>query len=143
MIVVLKKEKFGEMKVGLLRAVAFFHGTVFLGCRIYEMQHSRYCYYVSTRRCQDLEIVKVEDLADRHPLQRTGTLENFYIALHHYVSDSQDPLRDSHDDAVQPDVTVVAQLEAQGVERGMGARYGNAIFILFRSFYLIISGNYW
>ena len=90
MIVVLKKEKFGEMLVGLLRAIAFINGTVFFGCRSFEVKQSRNGFYVSTRSCSDLEIVDVGELADHHPLHRLGTPENFVVALHHYVSASQD-----------------------------------------------------
>ena len=72
-----------------------------------------------------------------HPLQRKETLEYFYISLHHYVSVGQDPLSYSHDDTIRPDATVAAQQEAHGVapaRGGMGARYGNVLFILRRIF---------
>ena len=92
------------MMVGLLRAIAFLNGFIFLRCRSFEVQQSRYCYYVSTKHCQELEIVKLEDLADHHPLQRKGTTTNFNIALHHFVSVGHDDVSDDVSDILDEDV---------------------------------------
>ena len=120
MIVVLKKSSFGEMKVGLLRAIAFLNGVVFLGCSSFEVQQSRYCYYVSTKHCQDLEIVQLEDLADHHPLQRIGTLDNFYIALHHFVSVGQDHVSDVPDVAHHLPLPLGAEVQLSLGREGVG-----------------------
>ena len=94
MIVVLKKERFGELIVGLVKSIAFHKQAVFFCCKSFEAKLSKYGYYVTTNITKNQEIVQVNDLADHHPLHRIGTPENFIFLLHHYVSAGSYPPED-------------------------------------------------
>ena len=97
MILVLKKESYCIIKVSLLRAISFMNGVIFFVCRSFEVQQSKHSCYVSTKYCTELEIHQLEDLADHQPLHKIGTPENFYIPLHHFISDGQAGVSDTFD----------------------------------------------
>ena len=86
MILVMKKEVFGEIKVGLLKAISVQNKVVTFGCSSFECTQSKFGYYVTTNVVSDFECISYSDLWDYHPLHRIGSLDSFVFMLHHYVS---------------------------------------------------------
>ena len=86
MLVVIRKELFGELTVGLLKALAVTDNKVVFGCETFLANQASYNYYVSVKKIKSMEIVDVENLSDHHPLLRVGTSTNFSFALHHFIS---------------------------------------------------------
>ena len=87
MILILHKNCFGSLKVGLLNAIACSREETFFGCTVYEALQSKHGYYVTTVKLNSLKIINQKNLADHHPLKRSGTSERFCFSLHHYVSE--------------------------------------------------------
>ena len=86
MILVIEKSDYGELKVGVLKAIAFHEHEVYFGCSVFVSCLSVNGYYVSVKNTGVFEIVKYSSLADHHPLHRVGTADRFCFSLHHYVS---------------------------------------------------------
>ena len=89
MILVLEKSDFGEMKVGLLRAVSFIRETVVFACSVFEAFQSKHCFYITTQKLKDFFMINHSNLGDHQPLQRIGTADKFCFSLHHFVSETQ------------------------------------------------------
>jgi hypothetical protein len=88
MILVLEKSTFVEMKVGVLRAIAFHGNEVFFGCSVFESCQSVNGYYVTVKNTRNFHIVNYSSLADHHPLHRVGSADRFCFSLHNFVSNS-------------------------------------------------------
>ena len=86
MIVVMKKQSLGVLKVGLVRIIALQNKQVFFGCSTYIAMQSRYNYYVTTKDLEAFEIVSGDKLQDYHPLLKIGTMSGFRFPLHHFIS---------------------------------------------------------
>ena len=89
MILVLEKSDFGEMKVGLLRAISFIRETVVFACSVFEAFQSKHCFYITTQKLKDFFMINHSNLGDHQPLQRIGTADKFCFSLHHFVSETQ------------------------------------------------------
>ena len=88
MLLVIEKSDFGEIKVGVLKAIAFHENEVYFGCSVFISCLSINGYYVSVKNTGVFDIVKYSSLADHHPLHRVGTVDRFCFSLHHYLSNS-------------------------------------------------------
>ena len=86
MIVVMKKESLGVLKVGLIRIIAFQDDLVYFVCSTFIAMQSRYNFYVTRGEQAPSEIISYDDLQDYYPLLRIGTTTDFRFALHHYIS---------------------------------------------------------
>ena len=86
MLIVLRKDEFGELTVGLLKGIAVVDGKVLFGCETFLSSQSKHNYYLALKKIKDLEIWDSEEIVDHHPLTRIGTATNFAFSLHHYVS---------------------------------------------------------
>ena len=86
MIVVMKKEALGVLKVGLIRIIAFQEGKICFGCSTFLAMQSRYNFYVTREEISMFETINYDDLQDYYPLTRIGTTSAFRFALHHYIS---------------------------------------------------------
>ena len=89
MVVILSKGDCGKMIVGVLKSISVHKGNVRFGCTVFEALLSKHCYYVTTKKIQNYEIVSHDNLADHQPLLRIGTIDEFIFALHHFVSKSE------------------------------------------------------
>ena len=86
MILVMKKEVFGELKVGLLKAISVKDKHVIFGCSSFKCTQTKFGYYVTTQILSEFECISYSDLWDYHPLHRIGSLSSFIFTLHHFVS---------------------------------------------------------
>ena len=66
MLVVVRKELFGELTVGLLKALAVTGKKVVFGCETFLANQASHNYYVSVKKLNSMEIVDVENLSDHH-----------------------------------------------------------------------------
>ena len=89
MILVLKKEVLGELKVGLLKAIAVHDTKIIFGCSSFLCTQSKFGYYVTTKSLSNFELTSYSELWDYHPLHRIGSLQSFIFQLHHFVSQKQ------------------------------------------------------
>ena len=86
MILIMKKESFGVLKVRLLKAISVKDKNVLFGCSSFECKQSKFGYYVTTKVLTDFECIRYRDIGDYHPVHRIGTLDTFVFALHNSVS---------------------------------------------------------
>ena len=86
MILIFKKEKFGILKVGLLKGISMKDKNISFGCSTFECSLSEFGYYVTVKLVSDFECITYTDLWDYHPLHRIGGLNSFVFALHHFIS---------------------------------------------------------
>ena len=86
MLVVMEKESFGVLKVGIIRIIAFQGGRVIFGCSKFTAMQSRNNFYVTTENLCKFEFISCDDLQDYYPLIRIGDLNMFRFCLHHYIS---------------------------------------------------------
>ena len=89
MIVMMKKESFGVLKVGMIRIIAFQESQIWFGCSTYSASQSRYNSYVTTEELSDFETICYDNLQDYYPLLRYGTISGFRFVLHHFISYGQ------------------------------------------------------
>ena len=89
MILILEKSNYGEMKVGLIKAISSNNNKVLFACAVFEAFQGKYCFYMTKQKLADFLIVSHRNLGDHQPLQRIGTTDKFYFSLHHYVSESR------------------------------------------------------
>ena len=86
MIVVMKKQSLGVLKVGLIRIIGFQNDQILFGCSSFIAKQSRYNYYVSTEDQDVFEFISYDNLQDYYPLLRIGTTSAFRFSLHHFIS---------------------------------------------------------
>ena len=86
MILVMRKQSLGVLKVGLVRIIVLQNNQVFFGCSTYTAMQSRYNYYVTTADLEAFEIISYDKLQDYHPLLKIGTMAGFRFPLHHFIS---------------------------------------------------------
>jgi hypothetical protein len=86
MLLVVKKELFGELTVGLLKVIAVTGSKVTFGFETFLANQANHNYYVSVKKINSMEMVDAQDLCDHHPLLRDGTSSNFSFSLHHFIS---------------------------------------------------------
>ena len=86
MVLVMKKESYGVLKVGIIRIISFKGGRVTFGCSKFTAMQSRNNFYVSTENLSSFEFISYDALEDYYPLQRIGDLNKFRFSLHHYIS---------------------------------------------------------
>ena len=84
-IIVIKKSDFGELKIGVVKSIAFHEEQVHFVCKIFLASQSKYGYYITTSIFNELELVSLSELADHHPLKKVGLAEKFCFSLHHYI----------------------------------------------------------
>ena len=83
MLLVLRKQLYGELTIGLLKAIAVVGEEILFGCETFLCNQALHNYYVSIRKISRLEVVKASKIADPHPLVRIGTPSSFAFSLHH------------------------------------------------------------
>ena len=88
MVLVVNKKSAGEVKVGIIRLIAFNDEKVFFGFSTFLARQSRYSFYVSIEDMDCFEIKSYEDLQDYYPLTRLGSTSSFRFALHNIISSS-------------------------------------------------------
>ena len=86
MILILGKPSFGELLVGLLKAMSVNGGEVTFCCSSFECTLSNLGYYISRKKVSDFVLLSGRELWDYHPLHRMGTLDSFMFPLHHFVT---------------------------------------------------------
>ena len=87
MILVLRKSGFGALEVGVLRFISYKNEKVIFCCTVFEAFQSKHCYYVTSKKSQDFEMMSYDRLGDHYPLHRIGTADKFCFSLHHYISE--------------------------------------------------------
>lgn len=86
MVLVMKKESFGVLQVGIIRIISFQGGRVMFGCSKFTAMQSRNNFYVTTENLDSFEFISYDALEDYYPLLRIGDVNMFRFSLHHYIS---------------------------------------------------------
>ena len=85
-VLVLKRISYDALEVGLLKGIVV-DDKVFFVCAVFRAIASKGGIYTTEHLLRD-ETVMYKLLADYHPLKRIGSLDNFSIVLHNFVSES-------------------------------------------------------
>ena len=85
-VIIIKKESFGSLKVGMIRSMSFCDNEVNFAVATFIANQSKHGFYVTTKALSSCERVDFQSLLDYHPLEMIGSSKSFLFTLHHYVS---------------------------------------------------------
>ena len=89
-LLVLGKEDFGELDVGLVHCIVVSKGKPVFHCSTFKAFQNQHNYYVATTKIKDSRWILLKEVFDYYPLTkiRTKDSSNFFMFnLHHYVSE--------------------------------------------------------
>ena len=85
--VVMNKDNFGELSVGLIKIIILSDNKVYFLCKTVKIFQDRHNFYIFKEVISENVWLAQDDLLDYYPLTCYGSASNMRLVLHHFVSE--------------------------------------------------------